>query len=77
MAKLTAKKPGKHREEHEYQSRAVSVGSKYICYHTVALFMERKWQPTAVFLPGEPHGQRSLAGCHLWGHTGSDTTEAI
>ena len=22
----------------------------------------RKWQPTAVFLPGEPHGQRSLAG---------------
>ena len=23
---------------------------------------ERKWQPTPVFLPGEPHGQRSLAG---------------
>ena len=22
----------------------------------------RKWQPTPVFLPGEPHGQRSLAG---------------
>ena len=22
----------------------------------------RKWQPTAVFLPGESHGQRSLAG---------------
>ena len=22
----------------------------------------RKWQPTAVFLPGKPHGQRSLAG---------------
>ena len=22
----------------------------------------RKWQPTAVFLPGESHGQRSLTG---------------
>ena len=22
----------------------------------------RKWQPTPVFLPGEPHGQKSLAG---------------
>ena len=22
----------------------------------------RKWQPTSVFLPGESHGQRSLAG---------------
>ena len=27
----------------------------------------RKWQPTAVFLPGESHGQRSLAGYSLWG----------
>ena len=23
----------------------------------------RMWQPTPVFLPGESHGQRSLAGC--------------
>ena len=23
----------------------------------------RAWQPTPVFLPGESHGQRSLAGC--------------
>ena len=28
------------------------------------------WQPTPVFLPG----QRSLAGCHPWGHRESDTT---
>ena len=27
----------------------------------------RAWQPTAVFLPGESHGQRSLAGCSPWG----------
>ena len=36
----------------------------------------RKWQPTPVFLPGESQGQRSVVGCHLWGHTESDTTEA-
>ena len=28
----------------------------------------RKWQPSRVFLPGESHGQRSLAGCSLQGH---------
>ena len=35
----------------------------------------RKWQPTPVFLPGESNGRGSLVGCHLWGHTESDTTE--
>ena len=24
--------------------------------------LEKEWQPTPVFLPGEPHGRRSLAG---------------
>ena len=28
----------------------------------------RAWQPTPVFLPGESHGQRSLACCGPWGH---------
>ena len=36
----------------------------------------RKWQPTPVFLPGKSQGRGSLVGCRLWGHTGSDTTEA-
>ena len=27
----------------------------------------RKWQSTLVFLPGEPHRQRSLKGYSLWG----------
>ena len=27
----------------------------------------RAWQPTPVFLPGESHGQRSLAGYGSWG----------
>ena len=35
----------------------------------------RKWQSTPVFLPGESQGRGSLVGCHLWGHTESDTTE--
>ena len=26
----------------------------------------RKWQPTPVFLPGQFHGQRSLAGYSPW-----------
>ena len=28
---------------------------------------KRKWQPTPVFLPGESHGERSLAGYSPWG----------
>ena len=29
-----------------------------------------------VFLPGESQGWGSLVGCHLWGRTELDTTEA-
>ena len=36
----------------------------------------RKWQPTPVFLPEESQGWGSLVGCHLWGCTESNTTEA-
>ena len=35
----------------------------------------RAWLPTPVFLPGESHGQRSLAGYSSWGHRELDTTE--
>ena len=34
----------------------------------------RDWQPTPVFLPGEFHRQRSLAGYSPWGGRESDTT---
>ena len=33
----------------------------------------RAWQPTPVFLPGESHGQRGLAGCSPRGRKESDT----
>ena len=36
----------------------------------------RAWQPTAVFLPGESHGQRSLVGYSPWGCKESDKWEA-
>ena len=36
----------------------------------------KAWQATLVFLPGESHGQRSLAGYSPQGHKESDTTEA-
>ena len=33
------------------------------------------WQPTRVFLPGESHGQRSLAGYSPYGYKESGMTE--
>ena len=30
--------------------------------------LEKGWQPTPVFLPGKPHGQRSLVGYSPWSH---------
>jgi len=44
-----------------------------ICVHVfvwmyVLISWKRKWKPTPVFLPGEPHGQRSLMGYSPKGH---------
>ena len=43
--------------------------------HFILYRWRREWQPTPVFLPGESHGQRSLAGHGPWGGRESDTTE--
>ena len=37
----------------------------------------RKWQPTPVFLPENPQGQRSLVGYSPGGRPESDTTERL
>ena len=37
----------------------------------------RAWQPTPVFLPGESHGQRSLAGYGPWSLKESDMSEQL
>ena len=41
------------------------------------ILWRRKWQPTPVFLPAEPHRQGSLAGYSPWGCTESDTAEQL
>ena len=49
--------------------QVLSLGWKIPC--------RRERQPTLVFLPGEFHGQSSLAGYSPWGHKESDTTELL
>ena len=39
--------------------------------------LEKERAPTPVFLPGESHGQRSLAGYSPWGLKQLDTTECL
>ena len=41
-------------------------------FHTLG----KEMATTPVFLPGESQGQGNLVGCHLWGRTELDTTEA-
>ena len=56
---------------------SLRVGHDWATSLSLFTFMHwrRKWQPTPVFLPGESQGLWSLAGCRLWGLTGSNTTE--
>ena len=37
--------------------------------------LEKKTEPTPLFLPWKSHGQRSLAGYSPWGRKESDATE--
>ena len=67
----------------EEPGRLQSVGSRRVrcdLASSLSLFTfmhwRRKWQSTPVFLPGESQGRGSLVGCHLWGLTEADTTEA-
>ena len=58
--------------------RSLRVGHNWATSFWLFTLMHwrRKWHPTPVFLPGESQGWGSLMGCHLWGCTESDTTEA-
>ena len=67
----------------EEPGRLQSMGSLRVGHDwatSLSLFTFTHWrgkcQPTPVFLPGESKGRGSLMGCHLWGRTESDTTEA-
>ena len=59
----------------EEPGRLQSMGSLGVRHDFTFPHWRRKWQPTPVFLPGESQERGSLVGCHLWGHTESDTTE--
>ena len=54
------------------------VGHDWATSLSLFTFMHwrRKWQPSPAFFPGESQGWGSLVGCHLWGRTESDMTEA-
>ena len=41
------------------------------------ILWRREWQPTPVFLPGELHGQRSLAGYSPWGRRVKEESEKV
>ena len=41
------------------------------------ILWRRKWQSIPVFLPGELHGQRRLAGYSSWDHKESDMTKQV
>ena len=73
--------------QHSCLEKPIDGGAWWAAVHGVArvrvtslslftfMHWRRKWQPTPLFLPGESQGLGSLVGCHLWGHTESDTTE--
>ena len=48
-----------------------------LCVGVLKIPWSRAWQSTPVFLPGESHRQRSLAGYSPWGRKESDTTKQI
>ena len=59
---------------HEVAKSQTQLSDFTFTFHFHAL--EKEMATTPVFLPGESRGRGSLVGCRLWGHTGSDTTEA-
>ena len=63
-------RPWGHKESTRLRDFTSLTSSLHSLYH-----WRRKWQPTPVFLPGESHGQRSLAGHGPWSRRELDMTE--
>ena len=88
---FTAEPPGKPKEFAKVTSSVIKGGSRgkepacQCIKHKGHRFdpwvrkipWRRAWQPTPVFLPGKPHGQRNLAGYSPWGRKEMDTTEQL
>ena len=67
----------------EEPGRLQSMGSRSVGHDSATslslftfMLWRRKWQPTPVFLPGEPQGRGNLVGCHLRGRAESEMTDA-
>ena len=66
---LVGYSPWRCRESDTAERLHVTCFTRFLLYH-----WRRKWHPTPVFLPGESHGRRSLAGHGPRGHRGPDVT---
>ena len=53
---------------------ALAMWETWVCSLVGKIPWRRDWLPTAGFLPGEFHGQRSLAGYSPWDHKELDMT---
>ena len=70
-----------HSESWRWRFPCGSAGKESACQCRRPLFdpwvgkipWRSKWQASTVFLPGESHGQRSLADYSPWGHKRSQT----
>ena len=63
---------------HEDICSGLKVDHSYSFKEVTPTFsMEKEMAPTPVFLPGEFHGQRSLAGSSPWSCKESDTTKQL
>ena len=56
---------------------AYNAGDQFSIPGLKGSWVERKWQPTLVFLPGESHGQRGLADYSPWVHKELDMSEQL
>ena len=72
--------PGLNLHPQQWKHGVLTTGraGKFQEFSLTYIWKERRaWQPTPVFLPGESHGQRSLAGYSPWNRKELDTTERL
>ena len=75
--RLVGYSPWGHRELDMTEWLSANKNTQWNILQPQEMIWRREWQPTPVSLPGESHGQRSLAGCSPWDHKESDTTERL
>ena len=68
-------KTGRRRKRKKMMMNKLVLLKFFFFFLPLKYLWRRKWHPIPVFLPGESHGQRSLAGYSPWGHKESDTAE--